>query len=142
MDIVEIKSTTNEHLSDLLALMQELTSNIIVTPEMLTKAIHSPETHLFAAINDGHIVGCASLCVFNSPTGRKASIEDVVVLSTYRGRHFGRDLMKYLISYAKKELTPVDLHLTSNPQRVVANELYKSFGFVKKDTNAYVMKIV
>ena len=142
MEIVELKTLTVEYVSELLALMKELTTNVTVTTEMLENAVQSPTSHLFAAINDeGRIVGCASLCVFDSPTGRKASVEDVVVHSSCRGQHVGRDLMEYLIAYAKRELKEVDLHLTSNPQRIVANELYKSLSFVKRDTNAYSMKI-
>lgn len=142
MEIVKLETLTVEYVSDLLALMKELTTSVTVTTEMLENVVQSPTSHLFAAINDeGRIVGCASLCVFDSPTGRKASVEDVVVLPSCRGKHVGRDLMEYLIAYAKREWTKVDLHLTSNPKRVAANELYKSLGFVKRETNAYEMKI-
>lgn len=91
--------------------------------------------------DDGHIVGCASLCVMDSPTGSKASIEDVVVLSSCRGLGYGKNLMEHVIDYARKELSPIDIHLTSNPQRVRANALYKAVGFEQRNTNVYSMII-
>lgn len=142
MEILELESLTEDYVSDLFVLMKELNSNISVTPELLWNVVLSANSHLFVAINsEGHIIGCASLCVFDSPTGQKASVEDVVVLSSCRGQHIGKALMEYLIEYAKRELKEVNLHLTSNPKRVAANELYKSLGFVKRDTNAFSMKI-
>ena len=86
----------------------------------------------------GRIVGCASLCVTASPTGCKAHIEDVVVLSTYRGQQLGRCLMEHVIGYARKELPAgTKIYLTSRPHRVAANALYQSLGFRRKETNVY-----
>jgi len=142
MDIVELHSLSPAQMGELRQLMKELTSNTEVSAEMLENVAKSPNTHLFVALDNGtNIVGCASLCVFESPTGRKASVEDVVVLSSYRGQHLGRDLMVHLIEFAKKNLGDIDLHLTSKPQRVAANALYQSLGFEKRDTNFYRMKI-
>ena len=85
----------------------------------------------------GRIVGCASLCVFDSPTGRKGHIEDVVVSSACRGQHLGRKLLEYILDYARTDLAPIDIHLTSRPARVAANTLYRSLGFEQRDTNVY-----
>lgn len=122
--------------------MCELTSSIKVSAEMLYNTVTTDNTHLFAMVNDdGRIAGCASLCVFCSPTGRKASVEDVVVLSSCRGLGYGKKLMEHVINYAKKELAPIELHLTSNPKRVSANALYKAVGFEQRETNVYSMVI-
>ena len=48
--------------------------------------------------------------------------------------------MKYVLEQAKA-FAPIELHLTSNPMRVVANKLYQSIGFQKKETNCYQMII-
>lgn len=142
MIINKLERLTEDQIKDLQSLMCELTSNVTVSTDMLRRTVASANTHLFALIEEnGHIVGCASLCVFESPTGLKASVEDVVVSSLYRGQKFGRKLMEHIIDYAKKELAPIDLHLTSNPQRVSANALYKAVGFEKRETNAYEMII-
>jgi ribosomal protein S18 acetylase RimI-like enzyme len=141
MTIKELSVLSESQVSDVLSLMGELTSSIAVTPEMVLQTVASGSSHFFAIIdNNGHIVGCATLCVFDSPTGRKASVEDVVVSSLYRGQGLGRKLMEHVIDYARRELVDVDLHLTSKPHRVAANNLYQHLGFRKKETNVYVME--
>ena len=142
MEIRELHTLTNKQIEDIQALMLELAPNIQVSAEMLQNAVASPNNLFFAMVeDDGRIVGCASLCVFCSPTGRKASVEDVVVLSSCRGLGYGRKLMEHVIDYAKKELAPIELHLTSNPKRVSANALYKTVGFEQRETNVYSMTI-
>lgn len=142
MQILELHTLTSAQIDDLLTLMRELDPTIPVTAEMLQRAANAPETHLFAAVGaDGHILGCASLCVYDSPTGRKASVEDVVVGSGFRGQGIGRALMEEIIGFARRDLAPLDLHLTSRPERVAANEMYKKLGFERRGTNGYRMRV-
>ena len=142
MEIIELTSPlTAQQVADLLALMPELDAKIAVTADMLQAAVADPATHQFAAVEDGHIVGTASLCVSHSPTGRKGGIEDVVVSSTFRGRHIGRLLMEHIIAYARERLAPIELHLTSRPFRKNANRLYLAVGFRPYDTNVYKLPI-
>ena len=142
MTIRELTTLSQQQLEDVLKLMKELTTELVVTPEMLNRTVTSPGSHFFAIESEvGHIVGCATLCVYDSPTGRKAGVEDVVVSSECRGQGIGRMLMEHLIDYSRRELGDVDLHLTSRPHRVKANELYQRLGFEKRDTNAYVMRL-
>lgn len=122
--------------------MYELGPGITVAPEMLERVANAPETHLIAAVSDDrHIIGCVSLCVSHSPTGRKASIEDVVVGSGFRGQGIGKALMEHIIGFARLELAPVDLNLTFRPERVAANELYLKMGFERRRTNVYRMMV-
>lgn len=141
MEILELNTLTKLQICDIQELMKQLAPDIDVTEERLIRTVESGNIHFFAMINDGRIIGCASLCVFESPTGRKASVEDVVVSSSCRGKKLGRKLMEHIINYAKKELSPIDLHLTSNPKRVSANALYKAVGFEQQETNVYSMTI-
>lgn len=142
MTIEEQFSISDEQVEELLVLMNELNSEIYVDAAMLRRVAASTSSHLFAMKDEnGKMIGTATLCVFDSPTGRKAHVEDVVVLSTYRGRGLGRVLMKHLISYARKELVKVDIQLTSSPFRVAANGMYKAMGFQQKETNVYKMVI-
>ena len=140
MKIEELSTVTGTQVQEVIALMGELDPTIEVTEEMVRRTVEASGTHFFAVMDGEHIIGCASLCVFESPTGRKASIEDVVVASAYRGKHLGKQLMEYVIDYARA-LAPINLQLTSRPERVEANRLYQSLGFQRRETNAYRMEI-
>lgn len=142
MAIEELFSISDEQVEELLALMNELNSEIYVDATMLRHVAASASSHLFVMNNDSsRIIGTATLCVFDSPTGKKAHVEDVVVQSAYRGQGLGRMLMANLIDFARKELVNVDIQLTSRPNRVAANEMYKAMGFKQKETNVYIMTI-
>ena len=132
--------------ADLLGLMNELDPTLEVTPAMLQDAAGDPDTHLFVAVEDGHVIGTASLCVFRTPTGTKGRIEDVVVSHEYRGLGLGKHLLEYMIEFAREcfsraGLAPIELQLTSRPSRVAANQLYRSLGFLPYETNVYKMKV-
>ena len=142
MEIVLLRSLTESQLLDVHELIKELVPGLCVSPDRLATLIVSPGTYFFAAVeDDGHIIGCATLCVFDTPTGRKASVEDVVVNPACHGQHIGRKLMDHIIDFARRELGDVELHLTSNPRRVAANNLYRSVGFQQRETNVYNLEI-
>ena len=140
MEILELHDYTQAQFEDLKQLMSELSDRVNFTQTDLMLVLKDSNCHLYVILESEHIVGCATLCVFHSPTGTKASIEDVVVSSAYRGQYLGKQLMKYVLEQAKA-FAPIELHLTSNPMRVAANKLYQSIGFQKKETNCYQMTI-
>lgn len=138
-------------ITDLLGLMNELDPTLEITPAMLQDAAGDPDTHLFVAVEDGHVIGTASLCVFRTPTGTKGRIEDVVVSHEYRGLGLGKHLLEHMIEYVstgisregllREGLAPIELQLTSRPSRVAANQLYRRLGFLPYETNVYKMKV-
>ena len=140
MEIRELQNYTQAQFEDLKQLIADLSDRVNLTQTDLMLVLKDSNCHLYVILESEHIVGCATLCVFHSPTGTKASIEDVVVSSAYRGQHLGKQLMKYVLEQAKA-FAPIELHLTSNPMRVAANKLYQSIGFQKKETNCYQMTI-
>ena len=142
MRYLELCTLTDSQIADLLGLMKELNPVIPVTALQQQRSVGAPGTRIFIAENDEkHIVGCATLCVYESPTGRKASVEDVVVSSACRGQGIGRTLLQRIIDFAGSKLSPIDLHLTSNPSRVEANALYQALGFKQRETNVYQMSL-
>ena len=141
MDIQELQNYTQTQFEDLKLLMSELSDRVNFTQTDLMLVLKDSNCHLYVILDGERIVGCATLCIFHSPTGTKASIEDVVVSSAYRGQHLGKQLMEYVLEQAKA-YAPIVLHLTSNPMRVAANHLYQSIGFQKEETNCYQMSIV
>ena len=140
MEIQELHNYTQAQFEDLTQLMTELSDRVNFTQSDLMLVLRDCNCHLYVILNGEHIVGCATLCIFHSPTVTKASIEDVVVSSAYRGQHLGKQLMEFVLEQAKA-FAPIELHLTSNPMRVAANKLYQSIGFQKKETNCYQMTI-
>ncbi len=82
------------------------------------------------------IVGMGMLVEIKGVTGAFGHIEDVVVLDSYRSRGIGKGIVVSLIEKAAG-LGFKHLDLTSKPARVPANELYKSLGFVIRETNPY-----
>lgn len=138
MKIQELETYTQTQFEDLKRLMTELSDRVIFSEQKLADVLSDRNCHLYVVQENDRIIGCATLCVFHSPTGAKASIEDVVVLSDYRGQHLGKQLMEHVLEEAQK-YAPIELHLTSNPKRTVANILYQSLGFQRKETNCYIM---
>ena len=141
MEIQELHNYTQAQFEDLKQLIAELSDRVNLTQTDLMLVLKDSNSHLYVILESEHIIGCATLCVFHSPTGTKASIEDVVVSSAYRGQHLGKQLMEDVLEQAQA-YAPIELHLTSNPMRVAANKLYQSLGFQKKETNCYQMAIV
>lgn len=140
MEIVELKNYTQAQFEDLKMLMSELSDRVDFTLTDLMLVLKDCNCHLYVILVGERIVGCATLCLFHSPTETKASVEDVVVSSAYLGQHLGKQLMEYVLEQAQA-YAPIELHLTSNPMRVAANKLYQSLGFQKKETNCYQMTI-
>ncbi|MBP5398761.1 MAG: GNAT family N-acetyltransferase [Bacteroidales bacterium] len=141
MVIKELQSLNTEQIADLLNLMGQLSRSTEVTPQMLQQAAACPDTHLFAAMEGGRIIGTASLVILHQPTGTKGRIEDVVVSEAFRGQHIGRKLVEHLIDFARKEFAPIQLQLTSRPSREAANRLYLSLGFEPYETNVYKLSL-
>ena len=82
------------------------------------------------------IVGMATLVTFRIPTGIIGLVEDVAVLSTWRGQGLGEALVLDLIREAKaRQIKHIDL--TSRRKRVEANRLYQKLGFEYRETNNY-----
>ena len=136
----ELHTYTSSDFADLASLMQELSGNIVFSCDSLDSMLANPNSHLFVIREEDRIVACASLCIFHQPFSTDATIESVVVSSKMRGKGLGRKLMEHLLEEAAR--MNVDcIHLTSNPSRVAANTLYQKMGFVRNETNCYVMKI-
>jgi ribosomal protein S18 acetylase RimI-like enzyme len=137
MEIIEVKEFSNEYLDAINRLICYLVPEPLQFMETdLRKLLASGNNHLFLLKDDNRIAGMLTICIYRSPTGTKAWIEDVVVDEVYRGRGFGRMLTQHAIDFAKSKDVDV-LMLTSNPARMAANKLYQTIGFERKDTNVY-----
>lgn len=140
IDVYELTRCDDAVYGQMQALMRTLSTRCVFSKEQLKAVIDDDNSVLLVASEGGRIVGCATLCVFHSPTGTKASVEDVVVDEENQGRGIGRALMECVLERARS-FAPIELHLTSKPARVAANALYRSLGFVRKETNAYTLSL-
>lgn len=121
-------------------MLEELTGRISDScEEYLQKVIADNNTELFILYCDNKVAGMITLAYYPALSGAKAWIEDVVVLSTFRGQGLARKMVNHAIEYCRQNYTPCTLMLTSNPSRIAANELYRTSGFEPKITNVYKM---
>jgi ribosomal protein S18 acetylase RimI-like enzyme len=100
----------------------------------------SANTHFFVAELENEITGMISIATYNSISGTKFWIEDVVIDESQRGKGLGRELMLFAIGYAES-LGAGSIMLTSRPSRVAANKLYVELGFERYETNVYKLTI-
>ncbi|MBT3382377.1 MAG: GNAT family N-acetyltransferase [Prolixibacteraceae bacterium] len=106
--------------------------------DYLDEIINSKNSYIFLA-EEEKIVGTLTLIINQMPSGKKAWIEDVVVNSKMRGRGIGEKLIEFAVEFAKKhEISKIDL--SSKPERIAANNLYKKLGFKQRETNVYRLK--
>ena len=108
------------------------------TESMFHELLASYHSHLFFLQQNEQIAGMLTVGIYHSPTGGKAWIEDVVVDENFRGQGLSKLLVLHAIEFVKSHHIPL-LMLTSHPSRIVANKLYQSMGFERKETNVYRM---
>ena len=137
---IEIEDLKPDYLEAINRLIAQLsTSSHTFTEAELNSLIASPQSHLYALEYDEKIIGMVTLCIYQCPTGRKAWIEDVVVDQNHRGKGYGKLMVRKAMEEGQNRGN-VTLMLTSRPSRIVANQLYQSLGFEKRETNVYKMK--
>lgn len=101
--------------------------------------IYEDNSIIFITCSDGEqLIGMASMALYKVISGYKGMVEDVVVDNAYRGKGIGRKLMEKLLA-AGKEKDLDEILLFSGHHRTAAINLYKSLGFVKKDSGLYRM---
>lgn len=136
MKVEELVSYTLADVRDLDQLMHELSSSSYCNEAILDAILADDNSHAYVIWEEDHIVAAGTLCVIHTLEFTNACIESVVVSSNQRGKGLGRLLVEHMINEAKR-MKVHSIHLTSNPKRVAANNLYQSLGFVKYETNCY-----
>lgn len=86
------------------------------------------------------LIGIAMMANYKVVSGYKGMIEDVVVSGEHRGKGIGRKLMEKLLEQAEERKLN-DILLFSGHHRTAAISLYKSLGFILKDSGLYVKKL-
>jgi ribosomal protein S18 acetylase RimI-like enzyme len=136
MKVGELLAFSLQDLSDLDALMHELSATSFCNEALLNNALNDANVHVYVIRDEGHIMATGTLCIKHTLEFTIADIESVVVRSKCRGRGYGKELMTAMIEVAKK-MNVHHIQLTSNPARVAANRLYQELGFERYETNCY-----
>lgn len=89
---------------------------------------------------DGQLAGMTSIIPVRTALSNKLWIEDVAVLSDFRGLGLGRKLLEYAMDDAPQRFFPGAFYLTSRPFRVAARKLYASMGFKEEETGLFCKK--
>ena len=138
MHIEQLKDFDARQLEEIRCLMQALSDHCTLSESQLKETIgHSL---LYVLKDKERTVGMATLCLYHAPSGCKGCIEDVVILPEYRGKDLGKQLLQHVLDEAKLH-APLTIYLTSRPQRIAANSLYRKLGFQQKETNVYKMEL-
>jgi len=140
MEIKELFNYTESEFNDLKELMRQLNPSVSVTRDSLDALVSDSNSHLYVMTDTQSIIGTACLCIFHQPFRTDATIEAVVIDKKFRGQQLGKRLVEHLVKEAER-FGVDELHLTSAPHRVAANALYQQLGFIKKDTNCYIMDL-
>lgn len=143
MDIKVISPANYDakHYDAVCRLLRQLTTrDVVLTQDAYRQLIASSCSRILLLQHGEEVAGMLTIGTYLSPTGSKAWIEDVVVDENYRGSGLGRTLVAHAIEHCKADGIDT-VYLTSNPKRVVANGLYQSMGFVRKETNMYKLEL-
>ncbi|MFC4241930.1 GNAT family N-acetyltransferase [Gryllotalpicola reticulitermitis] len=135
--IDEIIEFSDELADTIERLLPGLSATAVYSRDIVEAIVASDATHLYGARLDGRIVAVASLVVYPIPTGIRAHIDDVVVDESARGHGLSRLLLNHLITEANERFHVRTIDLTSRPDREAANHLYRTSGFVQRNTNVY-----
>lgn len=106
--------------------------------DWITEIINYPNSSFIIAFNDkGKAIGMVVLMIYPLIEGyRKGWLEGMVIDENYRRQGIGEKIMKKAIDESKINGLR-SLNLTSRPERLAANKLYKKSGFKKVETNVY-----
>ncbi len=91
-------------------------------------------SHVILLCDKKKVIGTVTLIPVHKLSGKKGSLEHLIVDEKYRGRGLGEKLMRHAIELAKT-LNMETVFLTYEPDRVAAGSLYKKLGFKIKKTN-------
>jgi ribosomal protein S18 acetylase RimI-like enzyme len=137
VEIGPVAKVDDELVAALAVLIPQLSSSSPgPTAAELEAIVEAPDSVLFVARLDGHVVGALTLAMYQIPTGLKAWIEDVVVDASARGHGVGEALNEAALAEARRRGAK-HVSLTSRPSREAANRLYRRIGFEPYETNVY-----
>ena len=124
-----------EQVEDLLHMLDSKLPGI--DAERLARLVKDEDLYLFVTEEDGRLAGMLTLTFCETLSRRKYWIEDVIVDDAFRGKGFGRALVRAAVDFAREKEGLPTIYLTSNPSRISARSLYMSEGFEEYETGVF-----
>ena len=119
--MITIKSLEKSHSSDVVNILIDSFSNNY-DKEINESIFSSNEVDGIVAVEEGDVLGYASIHYLKKITRKSGIIEDVVVKENQRGKGIGKLLVKNLIEKAKK----------NNCDKIILSSSEKNLNFYKK----------
>lgn len=122
---------------DLIRLFAQLSPTAVpLTSAQVEFSLQAQNVIVLGVFTDGKLVGTATLVLAPLLNKTIGFIESVVIDEAHRGQGSGMRLMRSILEVAKQHGLSA-CNLTSTPERVRANELYRELGFTLRETNVY-----
>jgi len=126
--MITIKSLDKSHSSDVVNILIDSFSNNY-DKEINESIFSSNEVDGIVAMEEGNVLGYASIHYIKKITRKSGIIEDVVVKENQRGKGIGKLLVKNLIEKAKKN--NCDKIILSSSEKNL--KFYEKLGFQKNE---------
>jgi predicted N-acetyltransferase YhbS len=126
--MITIKSLDKSHSSDVVNILIDSFSNNY-EKEINESIFSSDEVDGIVAMEEGNVLGYASIHYIKKITRKSGIIEDVVVKENQRGKGIGKLLVKNLIEKAKKN--NCDKIILSSSEKNL--KFYQKLGFQKNE---------
>ncbi len=126
--MITIKSLDKTHSSDVVNILIDSFSNNY-DKEINESIFYSDEVDGIVAMEEGNVLGYASIHYIKKITRKSGIIEDVVVKENQRGKGIGKLLVKNLIEKAKKN--NCDKIILSSSEKNL--KFYEKLGFQKNE---------
>ena len=126
--MITIKSLDKSHSSDVVNILIDSFSNKY-EKEINESIFSSDEVDGIVAMEEGNVLGYASIHYIKKITRKSGIIEDVVVKENQRGKGIGKLLVKNLIEKAKKN--NCDKIILSSSEKNL--KFYEKLGFQKNE---------
>ena len=133
--MITIKSLDKTHSSDVVNILIDSFSNNY-DKEINESIFYSDDVDGIVAVEEGNVLGYASIHYIKKITRKSGIIEDVVVKENQRGKGIGKLLVKNLIEKAKKN--NCDKIILSSSEKNL--KFYEKLGF-KKNEFEMIMRI-
>ena len=105
--------------------------------ERINSLIAAGTLAFYQVLENDHPVGMASVISCRTAASDKLWVEDVCILSDFRGRGLGRALLEFAMKDSVTLFGQGTFWLTSRPSRTVARKMYEALGFSEYETGVY-----